>query len=149
MLDVKNTIDVVYRIFRCVPEADWITGIKYTGIVRKRRKGYSPDASYIIDSHVSLDELRRQAHFTVPIWGIMHKVEDSKWCHDSTLADVRLGDTVIVNFTIKHFDALKRLQRTTEYRTIYVRRPRTDSSVSDILSLEDYKVCLLYTSRCV
>lgn len=107
-------------------DGNWIKGLKYVGIVRKLRNKTCIESteSSDIDSH----EKRKSLYFSVPIWGILSQNENGTWCHQSTLADIRSGDHVCLNFTAKYINKKNKVMRIVKYFTIDVSHDNRDSS---------------------
>lgn len=75
-------------------------GIKYTGIVSKRRNQ--------TDSDRSLNDY-------VPIWGKLSQRENGTWCHDSNLTQLRLGDNIFLNISLKYISDSNKVKKIIKY----------------------------------
>lgn len=103
----------------CVSDyGNWIQGIKYTGIVRKRRN--LTDVEDLVSSSIDAHEKHKRCYVSLPIWGILNENENGTWCHESTISDIRPKDHVFLNVTAKYITLSNKVLRITKYLTINI-----------------------------
>lgn len=110
----------------CVPGDDMIKGIKYIGIVRKRKYNSSEESS-----DIDTFEKRRKRWFYIPVWGILNENDNGTWCHESQLTDLRITDSLFINCTAKYINRVNKIRRIVKYFTFDIKDPGKFLSSSD------------------
>lgn len=116
----------------CFPGDDIIKGIKYIGIVRKR-KYISPEESSESSESSDIDtfEKRSKRWFYIPVWGKLNENDNGTWCHESQLTDLRITDSLFINCTAKYINRDNKIRRIVKYFTFDIKDPGKFLSSSD------------------